>query len=639
MSANNNSDPTKTPPTSKSKRNKKKKARSTAVVEAKSTNGVQHGEGTGEEDDQEGPDEDTAKVEDEDPTAAPEIPTHGRPQSDATQDKDEANQQDIDTQKRPRTNGAQHQADTNIEQHETDASDTQSRLDAAVKERDRLREEVTECRVSLEGIQQRHTDELGVVKSQLEETRTARDHSESKYQKLLGQVNTIKTQLGERLKADAAELSQARSQIETIEEENRVVKEDNESLQGRISEVTAEKEAQTKEVEEFRGRSNLSQQNWLKERDELTTRESHAREEFEAARQAMQDWEVLAMEERSVREGLGDRVAELEEQLSGQREAYERVTAEADGQSTTVDGLQRALQEIHEGRVYIATCVRFDADCGAARKQERRELVETSQAQLEDLRKQLRASEESSTSAQSALHSMQKDHERVLPFEKEVKEKNLIIGKQRHELVILNDHLTKALRFLKKGKPEDNVDRQLVTNHFLHFLALDRSDPKKFQILQLIAALLGWTDEQKEAAGLARPGASTSTNLRVPLSSPFHRVSSSASLNPINNVMASPSMTGSFNESVMSPSGSSKEGLAELWSDFLAREAEQGDGSKKSSRRGSTVSTPTLRNGMTSPATTDSPGTRNHRPAKLEGVDEDSASEAGNAPSERSTVG
>lgn len=36
--------------------------------------------------------------------------------------------------------------------------------------------------------------------------------------------------------------------------------------------------------------------------------------------------------------------------------------------------------------------------------------------------------------------------------------------------------------------------RHIVTNHLLHFLALDRSDPKKFQILQLIAALLGWDD-------------------------------------------------------------------------------------------------------------------------------------------------
>lgn len=89
---------------------------------------------------------------------------------------------------------------------------------------------------------------------------------------------------------------------------------------------------------------------------------------------------------------------------------------------------------------------------------------------------------------------MQKELERALPFEKEVKEKNLLIGKLRHEAVILNDHLTKALRFLKRGKPEDNVDRHIVTNHFLHFLTLDRSDPKKFQVLQLIAALLGWTE-------------------------------------------------------------------------------------------------------------------------------------------------
>lgn len=39
-----------------------------------------------------------------------------------------------------------------------------------------------------------------------------------------------------------------------------------------------------------------------------------------------------------------------------------------------------------------------------------------------------------------------------------------------------------------------DFSRHIVTNHLLHFLALDRSDPKKFQILQLIAALLGWDD-------------------------------------------------------------------------------------------------------------------------------------------------
>jgi hypothetical protein len=54
---------------------------------------------------------------------------------------------------------------------------------------------------------------------------------------------------------------------------------------------------------------------------------------------------------------------------------------------------------------------------------------------------------------------LQKELERTAPFEKEVKEKNLLIGKLRHEAIVLNEHLTKALRYLKKTKPEDNVDR------------------------------------------------------------------------------------------------------------------------------------------------------------------------------------
>lgn len=61
--------------------------------------------------------------------------------------------------------------------------------------------------------------------------------------------------------------------------------------------------------------------------------------------------------------------------------------------------------------------------------------------------------------ATSAFEASKAELERALPFEKEVKEKNLLIGKLRHEAVILNDHLTKALKYLKKGKPEDTIDK------------------------------------------------------------------------------------------------------------------------------------------------------------------------------------
>lgn len=90
--------------------------------------------------------------------------------------------------------------------------------------------------------------------------------------------------------------------------------------------------------------------------------------------------------------------------------------------------------------------------------------MESSDGQIEELRKKLQDAEEKAASASSSLESTQKELERALPFEKEAKEKNLLIGKLRHEAVTLNEHLTKALRFLKKGKLEDNVDRYARTH-------------------------------------------------------------------------------------------------------------------------------------------------------------------------------
>ena len=144
-------------------------------------------------------------------------------------------------------------------------------------------------------------------------------------------------------------MEQRQSRIDELEEQNSTIRETNESLQTDLTKIRTESEKHTREINELRSRQGVSQQNWIKERDELITREAYAREEFETAKQAMQDWEVLAMEERALRQNLSDRVAELEEQLSNQQEAFEKAAAERDTLSETVDGLQRALRDIQEG--------------------------------------------------------------------------------------------------------------------------------------------------------------------------------------------------------------------------------------------------------------------------------------------------
>lgn len=92
--------------------------------------------------------------------------------------------------------------------------DAAARFDALVKDRDALRAEVTSLRQSLEEIQTKHATEIEAVQTELADTQAEKETAEEQYQSLLGKVNTIRSQLGERLKADAVGvLPSAESQL------------------------------------------------------------------------------------------------------------------------------------------------------------------------------------------------------------------------------------------------------------------------------------------------------------------------------------------------------------------------------------------------------------------------------------------
>jgi hypothetical protein len=123
------------------------------------------------------------------------------------------------------------------------------------------------------------------------------------------------------------------------------------------------------------------------------------------------------------------------------------------------------------------------------------------------------------------LEKYQHDVAKTPQYEREIKEKNLLIGKLRHEgkilvneryatmsslsviltiAIILNEHLVEAMRRLKEESNENNVDRQLVTNLVVGFFLAPRGDRKRYDILTIIANVLQMNEEQKEQVGLIR---------------------------------------------------------------------------------------------------------------------------------------
>ena len=92
-----------------------------------------------------------------------------------------------------------HQSDKDPSDHD----DSDARFDILVRDRDALRAEVIQVRQSLEELQAKHDVNMDTIKQDLHEAQREKEQAEEQYQTLLGKVNTIKAQLGERLKADA----------------------------------------------------------------------------------------------------------------------------------------------------------------------------------------------------------------------------------------------------------------------------------------------------------------------------------------------------------------------------------------------------------------------------------------------------
>ncbi|KAL3962277.1 hypothetical protein ACCO45_003800 [Purpureocillium lilacinum] len=377
----------------------------------------------------------------------PESPTQDGPTTDATTT-------------RPEPTGNGHVVEPSNDGADSDPT---AKLDAMGKEREALRAEVEQLRKQLEGIQETHEQETSQLRADLEESNGAKEHAEEQYQNLLG-----------------------RERIDELEAQNEQLQAAAQATGDELDKIKDELQDATRELTTLRSRNNLSAHNWHKEKEELTRTVQHLKDEVAQTSNAMGEWEVLAMEERSIKESLADKVSELEEQVATLRQGYEGAAAERQSQATLVDNLQNALREIQE-----------------ARKRELREMVETTESQLQAQKRLVQDAESRRAEAEGVKEELSKELERTAPFEKEVKEKNLLIGKLRHEAI--------------KTKPEDNVDRQVITNHLLHFLTLDRGDAKRFQVLQVMAGYLNWTDEQREQAGLARPGGSGGS-LRLPMS-------------------------------------------------------------------------------------------------------------------------
>lgn len=379
-------------------------------------------------------------------------------------------------------------------------------------------------------------DPVARLQRELDRTREEKESLAAQYSNLLAKLTTMRTTLGNKLKQDAEELDRQEQLVQQLTARNEDLSATVKTLKQELIASNAENERTTRELDLLRSRAlqDNAQENLVRERE---LREAQG--ELERCRLDRDEWERVALQEKAVVDDVKSNSQILRRDLELEKSARERVVAELEMEEEKATNLQSVLQDFQ-----------------SAKDHELQQAVKDYQVQLNRATEQLAEYKSRALTAEAELSETQSNTPRVLDLEKEVKEKNLLIGKLRHEAVILNEHLKEALRRLRRNSSETNVDRRLVTNVVLSFLSTPRADTKRYEMLTLLASILSWNDQEREKAGLQRNQPTNSASF-------WGRSSSSPA--------SSPARAAELDKT------DETESFSRLWVEFLMTEAAAGE--------------------------------------------------------------
>ncbi|THH01466.1 hypothetical protein EW026_g1222 [Hermanssonia centrifuga] len=327
-------------------------------------------------------------------------------------------------------------------------------------------------------------DPVERLQHELERTKEEKDTLAAQYRNLLSKLTTMRTTLGNKLKQDAEELDRQEQLVQQLTIQNEDLATTVETMKSELIASNEEAERASRELETMRSRAfqENAQEAYLRERE---LREAQA--ELEQCRIERDEWEHKALQEHVVADEAKGALEEARRDLQIEIEARDQEAAALGVERDKVDNLQSVLEDFQ-----------------AAKDRELQQAVKDYEARLMQVTQSLAEYKHRALTAELQLEESSTNSTRTQELEKEVKEKNLLIGKLRHEAVIMNEHLMEALRRLRRSSTDTNVDRRLVTNVLLSFLTTPRADSKRFEMLTLLSSILQWNDDEREKAGLQR---------------------------------------------------------------------------------------------------------------------------------------
>lgn len=362
--------------------------------------------------------------------------------------------------------------------------------------------------------EQQDTSVVDKLQSKLAEVEAERDGVKEQLDGFLSKILSMKS-VFQNYKTTQQELE---SVLETLSE----VREDKQKLEKELADTRRDL-AQASGLEEERNseiqKLKLLNETLRNELIELNNECDRLSLQLITLRRESQEKEDTLLDEKYA---LENEISKLTKKLAEQRGLYSELQLAHEESAMELKNLALVVDEVNgklEAKDLEISQLKEHAKQSEAEHEENElkleEQIQLKLIQIEQLEKEKEALILESETINETLHQKDLEMQRLQgetaklgELQEEVQSKQLVIGKLRHEAIILNEHLTKSLSMLRKqsGLAKNTIDKELILNVILQFLQIPRGDTKKFEALLLISALLEWDDERKIQAGLMHGG-------------------------------------------------------------------------------------------------------------------------------------
>lgn len=206
---------------------------------------------------------------------------------------------------------------------------------------------------------------------------------------------------------------------------------------------------------------------------------------IEALESEKDTWESACAKERENNVILQEQIQSLHDRIAEMKIELDEVCKERDEHLDACQSLEHVLAE-HE----------------LIKRQDIENSVLEYKLQLEEYQKEINNKDEIISDYENQLSNSKTDESELKLLKEKIIEKDMIIGRIRQDALQNHQHLTEALKRLHSNS--EQVDKALITNLLISFLQLQRGDPKRFEILQIISNVLKLDEEDRIKIGISR---------------------------------------------------------------------------------------------------------------------------------------